>query len=61
MNEIQFASRLLEVCTQVSGWMVGDILDRPERREPTINPDMVRSYLAQVRTKLDKIEKDFCP
>ena len=58
MSEVKFACRLLTICIMVAGWMTDQILNRPERNEPVMHPDRARSYLEQIRRKLDELEKD---
>lgn len=59
---IHFASRMVSLCALVSGWMTGQVPDRLDYKVlAPLGPGGVRSYLAQIRRKLDEIEKEFCP
>lgn len=56
MTDTQFAVRLLSLCGTVTLWMTDQILARPNIR---YTKDNFASYLEQIRSKLDNIERDF--
>ena len=60
MTEGDFACRMLGISDLVREWMVTQVIMRGFSSQE-IHPEHAKSYLTQVRRKLDEIEKEFCP